>query len=43
MEELQVDIVYIDGIIFGLLYTPYENYSEVIIALSFFGLSIKWR
>jgi len=45
MNEVQIDFIYIDGIIFGFLTSTYEeeNYNEIILALSFFGLSIKWR
>jgi hypothetical protein len=43
MKEIKIDIILIDGIIFGFLYSNYEEGDqEIVIALSFFGLRIKW-
>ena len=42
MNELHIDIIMIDGIIFGLLYSEYEEYREVILPFTCFGLRIRW-
>lgn len=44
MNEFRIEIIMIDGIIFGFLFSEYEdNVKEVVLAMSFFGLRFVWR